>query len=679
MLVPIRIGLKINWRVIFLNVEEIKWISYYGKDISAVNQSFREKLKQYGFCLVLDEYGSDKASKAQLSILDAIQGKGTPNILLVCPKHLMHNWYRSIVTNCGVDFKMISGASRSINNFDANMSNMFIVAEDAVKKGNPILAQFEQTGLVWDLIIIDGGLNIAGVNSSLYLDHIKSKTDKLVVFSPVPCEYECGYDEIKNLVKGLMKDEEKSKAVDDVVFSKRIISFNPYEPVMRYYNAEVYNGEVSRNVVMVNYSFPEDFVAGARKLVDIKTGLPLYQHGGNVFEEYGLEAKRIYTKPAYNLTDVKDLRAVDKKLDCFLTKLDEVMSDPSAKAVVYCVTGSTITYLKKVLSVIYSNSGNIIKVDRGDIFNTRYDQFTEAAAVDNTRIALTVDEIGSIKPSIKTYTHIFNYELPDNPVVLEQRAARHNVEANNGKEFILFCDDNGVFDGRMLSKVLFDKIYSSLVQGLPGRNVLFDVPGAVDFLVKGIRDLQYVCGYTGEVSGSRDVVTQFKGDFNIAPSIDLPNSTKTHEYTANKLQKIYRALGIADQIKDNSTDEKTLKSIIKPVINSYKDTLLYLDEDMRIVPVSAEELKSCLNHEGYSRYKAMMETGELSMGLKKAQDALDYFTQVDKYADLRACVGQLEDVMKMPVLLGAWRYLTDKNIIKDSFRDFMKSYNEGVM
>lgn len=662
-----------------MNTEEIKWISYYGKDTGTINQSFYEKVRQFGFCLVLDEYGSAKASKAQLAILDAIQGKSMPNILLVCPKHLMHNWYRSIVTNDGVDFKMISGASRSINTFDAEMSNMFIIAEEAVKADNSILAQAEQAGLVWDLIIIDAGLNTNGISGSLYLDHIKTKAEKLVIFSPVPCDYDGDYTDIKNLVKGLMKDEEKSKVVDDINFSKQTIRFNPYEPVMRYYDTEVYDGEVARNVVVLDYAFPADFIANSRKLVDIKTGLPLYQHGGNIFEEYGLEAKKVYTKPAYNMADVEELRNVDKKLDCFLTKLEEIMESSSTKAVVYCVTSSTIAYLRKVLAAIYPNGGNSIRIDRGDIFNTKYDQFRETAAVDNTKIVLTVDKIGAIKPSTKTYTHIFNYELPDNPVVLEQRIARHSTREDKNKEFILFNDENGLFDSRMLSKVLFGKVYTALVSGLPGRNVLFDIPDAVQLIAKGIRDLQYVCGYTGEVANSHDVIVQFKSDFNVDAKLDISTSAKAHDYTTKKLQKIYAAFGIADKIKDNSTDEKTLRALIKPVIDGYKDSLLYLDENKKITAVGGDELRDCLNHAKYSQYKAMVATGELSSGIKVAQNALANFLTENKYAELRICVNQLDDVMRMPVLLGAWRYLTDEYIIQDTFRQFMKNYNEGVM
>ncbi len=662
-----------------MNTEEIKWISYYGKDIGAINRSFREKVNKFGFCLVFDEYGSDKASKAQLCILDAVQNKETPNILLVCPGHLMHSWYRSIVTKDGVDFKMVSGASRTICCFSETMSNLFIVSEDAIKSDNAILSKFADSGLVWDLMIIDAGLRITGIDSAFYLEHIKSKTDKLVVFSPVPCDYDGGYDEIKNLVKGFMQDESKADVLEHTEFSKNAICFDTNEPVMRYYDTSVYNGEVARNVVVLDYSYSQEFISNSRKLVDIKSGLPLYQHGGNIFEEYGLEAKKTYTKPAYNTADVAELREVDKKLDCFLAKLDDVLKSSDSKAIVYCVTNTTIAYLSKVLSALYPSSAGMIKIDRGDIFNTKYDNITAEGAADHSRIVLTVDRIGSIKAQTKSYTHIFNYELPHSPVVFEQRAARHGGSNEKSREFIVFCDSNGLFDSRMLSKVLFGKIYKSLVQGLPGRNVLFDLPNAVQLIVNCIRDLQYVCSYTGEVVSSLDVITQFRGDYNIIPSIDLSTAAKTHDYTAKKLEKIYNAFGIANQIKDYNTDEKTLKSIIKPIIESYQSSLLYLDENLKIVPVGGDELATSLASDKYEQYKEQIASDELSTGLKAVQAYLSDYVAENKSAELRHSINGLPDIMKLPVLLGAWRYLTDEYIIQSTFKDFIKKYNEGVM
>lgn len=662
-----------------VNTEEIKWISYYGKDISAISCSFHEKLNKFGFCLVLDEYGADKSTKAQISILDTVLEKQTPNILLICPRHLMHSWYRSVVTSNGVDFKMISGSSKAITYFNEKMPNTYIIAEEALASDNPLMQRFADAGLTWDLVIIDAGLSTSGIKCDLYTEHLRAKAEKLVILSPIPCGYMQSYDEIRGLVKSLLADESKAAAVDSISFDKKTICFDPDTPVMRYFDKSVYNGEVSRNVTMLEYEFSQDFISNSRRLIDIKTGLPLYAQGGNIFEEYGLEAKKTYTKPSYNVADVQELRDVDKKLDCFLTKLDDVLKGSENRAVVYCVTGSTILYLKKVISALYPNINGLLKIDRGDIFNTRYDNFTNETR-DNTRIVLTVDKIGSINPQVKNFTHIFNYELPDSPVIFEQRAARHGGKNEQSREFIIFSDKNNLLDSRMLSKVLFGKIYKSIVAGLPGRNVLFDIPNAAQLITNGIRDLQYVCSYTGEVSNCHDVITQFRADYNISPSIDISTAVKTHEYTKLKLDKIYRAFGIENRIKENTTtDEKVLKPMIKEALERFSGSLLYLDEQQHIVALGGAELEESLYSEQFRAYKERCTTDDISSGIRAAQKMFENFITDNKNAELRLCVNELPDTVKMPVLLNSWRFLTDNFMIQETFRQFMKKYNEGVM
>lgn len=662
-----------------VNTEEIKWISYYGKDISAISCSFHEKLNKFGFCLVLDEYGADKSTKAQISILNTVLEKQTPNILLICPRHLMHSWYRSVVTSNGVDFKMISGSSKAITYFNENMPNTYIIAEEALASDNSLMQRFADAGLTWDLVIIDAGLSTSGIKCDLYTEHLRAKTEKLVILSPIPCGYMQSYDEIRGLVKSLLADESKAAAVDSISFDKKTICFDPDTPVMRYFDKSVYNGEVSRNVTMLEYEFSQDFISNSRRLIDIKTGLPLYAQGGNIFEEYGLEAKKTYTKPSYNVADVQELRDVDKKLDCFLTKLDDVLKGSENRAVVYCVTGSTILYLKKVISALYPNINGLLKIDRGDIFNTRYDNFTNETR-DNARIVLTVDKIGSINPQVKNFTHIFNYELPDSPVIFEQRAARHGGKNEQSREFIIFSDKNNLLDSRMLSKVLFGKIYKSIVAGLPGRNVLFDIPNAAQLITNGIRDLQYVCSYTGEVSNCHDVITQFKADYNISPSIDISTAVKTHEYTKLKLDKIYRAFGIENRIKENTTtDEKVLKPMIKEALERFSGSLLYLDDQQHIVALGGAELEESLYSEQFRAYKERCTTDDISSGIRAAQKMFENFITDNKNAELRLCVNELPDTVKMPVLLNSWRFLTDNFMIQETFRQFMKKYNEGVM
>ena len=228
----------------------------------------------------------------------------------------------------------------------------------------------------------------------------------------------------------------------------------------------------------------------------------------------------------------------------------------------------------------------------------------------------------------------------------------------------------------MLSKVLFGKIYKSIVAGLPGRNVLFDLPNAAQLITDGIRDLQYVCSYTGEVSNCHDVITQFRSDYNISPSIDISTAAKAHEYTKLKLDKIYRAFGIENRIKENaSTEEKVLKPMIKEALERFNGSLIYLDEQQHIVALGGTQLEECLYSEQFRSYKERCASDDISTGIRAALPRI----ALNVNTELRLCVNQLPDTVKMPVLLNSWRYLTDNFMIQETFRQFMKKYNEGVM
>ena len=72
------------------------------------------------------------------------------------------------------------------------------------------------------------------------------------------------HDEIKGLVKSLLADESKSAAVDNINFDEKTICFNPDTPVMRYFDKSVYNGDVSRNVTLLEYEFSHDFISNSR-------------------------------------------------------------------------------------------------------------------------------------------------------------------------------------------------------------------------------------------------------------------------------------------------------------------------------------------------------------------------------------------------------------------------------
>ena len=71
------------------------------------------------------------------------------------------------------------------------------------------MQRFADAGLTWDLVIIDAGLSTSGIKCDLYTEHLRAKTEKLVILSPIPCGYMQSYDEIRGLVKSLLADESK--------------------------------------------------------------------------------------------------------------------------------------------------------------------------------------------------------------------------------------------------------------------------------------------------------------------------------------------------------------------------------------------------------------------------------------------------------------------------------------
>ena len=179
---------------------------------------------------------------------------------------------------------------------------------------------------------------------------------------------------------------------------------------------------------------------------------------------------------------------------------------------------------------------------------------------------------------------------------------------------------------------------------------------------------------------AHDVITQFRSDYNISPSIDISTAAKAHEYTKLKLDKIYRAFGIENRIKENaSTEEKVLKPMIKEALERFNGSLIYLDEQQHIVALGGTQLEECLYSEQFRSYKERCASDDISTGIRAAQKAFENFITDNKSAELRLCVNQLPDTVKMPVLLNSWRYLTDNFMIQETFRQFMKKYNEGVM
>lgn len=660
-----------------MKTEEIKWILYHDRNTDPVSRSCNDRLRRFGFCFVLDEYGSDISRTAQLAILDTMLQKELPNILMICPQNLMFNRYGEMITGCGADFKLLTSSEGTIEYFAENSSNMYIASEKALTGGSEVL-KLACGKLVWDLVIIDATLSVNGIDEKLYTRNLRIKTNKLLIFAPFPAGRNGDGGALNRTAAAMLNDENAANLALNTKIDKDCIAFEHDAPVTRNFEPEVYRGDTARPVKVLHYAFDKSYLNGLRRQTDLKTGQPLYPYGGNIFEEYATEITRLYVKPVYTVRDVNELRATDKKLDRFLESLDEMIRGSDGRAIVYCVTQATANYLSKVVYALYPKSTGILRVERGGIFNTENisASFERRSKTYKDRIFITVDDAGHSASSSAGYTHIFNYELPDDPMMLEVRASRH--ARSGGKEFILFADDNGMFDSRMLSKVIFGRIYDSLIPGVPGRNVLFDIPQAAEYTAGCIYELMSIVAFADRFTGN-DVILKFKGDFNV-PDTLVPNSApKVLEFVKLKLARLLRALSIDNAMSECGRDLNKLTEKLRPVFERLKNSLLYIDEDHRIQAVDKGFLAGCFDPEKGREYITSLAGSEADVGLKAARKALTDYNGEERDAQLRDCVNQLPDVLKMPVLLNAWKYLSDEYIIQDSFKEFMKKFNEGVM
>lgn len=161
--------------------DSVKGIVLDKISLNAMNVAFMRKLKEFDCAIVMDQQGNDKNGKAQLAVLDTVTKTAKPSILLITTEKLLYAWYQNMICGIGADFKFITEDPKSINYFSPKISNFYITCCAAAE--NPIFGKIKQSGLVWDLVIIDGGLSSEGMEIDRILESFDIVTKKLVVFA----------------------------------------------------------------------------------------------------------------------------------------------------------------------------------------------------------------------------------------------------------------------------------------------------------------------------------------------------------------------------------------------------------------------------------------------------------------------------------------------------------------
>ena len=652
-----------------MSENSLKWIPLGGMDLSAENLASAEKLRRFGFALMAGEFGSEKLTKAGLCIYDVMAEKENPNILLITSNSELYGWYRILMTGIGADFKVITGVSNAVVFFSKDCPNLFLMSSDALAKQGGLKTKVG-SDFVWDLIVIDEEQSSTVPAYNYYKEQLPWKSEKLLISAPFPAKKDEDKAALTELIKSVLSDQALAAAADDMELGTACAKLDADQPVMRYFDRRVYGESLKRNVEFISYGFRDGDLNGLRRRMDLRSGMPVYKYGGNIFEEYDCDMyKNTYQKPSYTRPDVEELRGFDKKLDSFIGLLDEILADDRKRAIVYCCEKNTMDYLRKVITCLYKGQ-NIVKMAKGELFSN--EDILRKLRVDDSavypRIVLGTDNLGAVGDALDRIDVIINYELPSSAALLERRMTRHGRKGEAERRFVIFRDTNRLFDARMLDKVLYGGISSGFCRDIPSRNILLDIDDKGESLCAVFDDLKYVSGYAREVDSCFDLIKKFKGDYAFFGTEKISNAKQLAEFADRMLEKICRVFGIT---KDASHDDIELAAM--------ELSGLCVMKDGKLEKVSAAELSAMAASFDDESWKSMSFASEALNGLADAKKHIDELHSGDNFhLMIKNELSELGDIIQYSVLFGIWRYRVREQDSDRSFRDYIKIYNDGI-
>lgn len=645
-------------------MSNFKWMPLAGLNLSAANLAAAEKLRRFGFAVNCGEFGSEKYTKAGLCIYDVLAEKENPNILIVTKNSELYSWYRVMVTGLGADFKIITGAPNALLFFNEFGAGLYLMSSETLF-GDNVLKKKANKSFLWDLIIIDEELNGGVPDYKKYRENLVWCSDRLLINTPFPAKTDDDKAELISLVKSVLSDSEKAEKADEIGFDAGASRLDEESAVMRYFDVPAYSDKFVRKVTFVEYGFDEDTMVNLRRRVDLRSGLPAYRFGGNVFEAYDCEKfekeRRAYIKSSYTRSDVEDLRTFDKKLDSLLKYLDE----ENGRVMIYCCDKETAEYLRKALTCMY---GADVRVARDEL--SRPEDIARKLSVnvesDHPRILIGTDSLGTVGDGMSGVDCIINYELPLSPALLERRMTRHGSAKEAERKFVIFRDKNNLFDTCALEKVLYLQLENGFCGKLPARNILLDVPEKADCLNNLIGDLKYIRGVAKEIDNCLDLIKKVKCEYAIPETQSIANSKQLAEFAENMLDRMYKLFGL----NDSSTNDD-----IAAAINALSGLCIVRDGRLAKAP-ECGAMSDSFTNDSYSNQPFALDA------LKGLSDAKAQIDELHKGSDFHLKIKQeivsLNDCIQYPVLYGIWKYRAKEQDSDRSFKDYIKIYNDGI-
>ncbi|MBD5080949.1 MAG: hypothetical protein HDT44_04210 [Ruminococcaceae bacterium] len=617
--------------------------------LNAMNAAFMRKLENFDCAIVLDQQGNDKNGKAQLAVLNTVTQTPKPSILLITTERLLYSWYQTMLCGIGADFKFITADPKSINYFSPKISNFYITHCGAAE--NPVFEKIRQSGLVWDLVIIDGGLASDGIDTDHILKGFDFKTKKLAVFAPYIRSASGEAEKLSQLPAKFLADKAKADYFLSNTPGLSTTAFSLSNPFMQRFTE--YDTKIP-NVKIINYTLNDEVLKAKQE----QSTLSLYTYGGNIFEELTLDMRKLYNNSKYDDHIVNALREFDTKLDAYVNEVEALLGDPDTRIITYFSSEKTLNYVYKVLSSSVIGLKKVIAIKNSKSYNINDSRRNfNGDKTDDIRVILSLDDQIEQYDQVDNITHVFSFELPNDPMILNRRFRQGGRQGFTDPQFVLFRDDKDLFDGRMLCKTLALGIADCYAYNIPSRNIYLFTEKLDGILSEMILELEGVEGY------SADKLNRLGAKYNIRESTD-----KVKEILCRKRDRIKTAFGISEKI----TAKTAAKKILTPKIEELKKGCCYFEANGAL---AAGEY----NTENDSEYvKMSSELGGLSsvLELNKAREALKACDTPHKLWEL---LHNVEETNKAYVFYCAWRYMNENCGYKKDYCEFLRDVFEEVV
>ena len=646
----------------------LKWMPLAGLNLTAANFMAAEKLRKFGFAVNCSEFGSEKYEKSELCIYDVLEQKENPNILVISQTGELFSWYRMLVTGIGTDFKIVTEAPNSLMFFDEHGASMYLISKDTLFCEN-VLKEKVPESFLWDLIIIDEEFNTGVPDYAAYEKNIVWKSEKLFINCPFPENGPADKSALVSLIKSVLVSGEQAAAANNIAFDADVSKISNDSPVMRYFDPLVCSGKYTREVSFVSYGFDEGILKGLRRRVDLRSGLPLYRYGGNIFEEFDCEKyeeRHIYNKPFYSRSNVEDLRRFDKKLDSLLRLCEEVLAEPSNRIMIYCCDKNTVDYLNKALSCLYNADVYVARTELSYMSDVTC-MFSTKEQKKLPRIVIGTDGLGTAVHGLDSITCIVNYELPHSPTLLERRMTRHGSRGETNRRFVIFRDRNQMFDAAVLDKILFLRLAEGFCGSLPARNILMDIRGRGECLNNLVKDLKYIRDFSKQVDNCLDLIKRVKCEYAVRETEKITTGRQLFNFAETMLNRVYKLFGI---------NEISASAEISAAINGLSGLCILKNDHLEKAP--QRELMAATSSDVSKR--SMPFAAEALKGLAGAKAQIDeYRKNGDFHLKIKLEIGSLNDCIQYPVLYGIWKYRAKEQHSNRSFKDYIKIYNDGIL